>query len=59
MGAIVITCACGSTKTNHVRTIETDVATYEHVFVCKDCETTIVFRMQQILSAKSDPSYLV
>jgi hypothetical protein len=55
MGAIEITCSCGSEKTNHVRTIETANATYEHVFVCKDCNLTIVFRMIQILSVKSDP----
>ena len=59
MGAIEIRCACGSLKTNHVRTIETDVATYEHVYVCKDCELTMVFRMSHILSAKSDPDCLV
>ena len=59
MGAIEITCVCGSTKMNNVRTIETGDATYEHVFVCKDCELTVVFRMTQILSVRSDPSCLV
>jgi hypothetical protein len=59
MGAIIITCACGSEKTNHVRTMETGVATYEHVYVCKDCELTMVFRMSQILAARSDPDCLV
>ena len=59
MGAIVIVCHCGSDKVNHVRMIEVDVATYKHIFVCKDCETTMVFRLSQILAAKCDPSYLV
>jgi len=59
MGLIEIKCVCGSLRTSHVRTIETGDAIYEHVFVCKDCETTVVFRMTQILCAKSDPSLLV
>lgn len=59
MGAIVIICPCGSDQTLHARTVEVDIAIYEHVFVCKDCETTMVFRNEQILSAKSDPDCLV
>jgi len=59
MGAIEITCPCGSDKTSHVRTIEIDTATFEHVFVCVDCKLTMVFRMSQILAARSDPDCLV
>ena len=57
-GAIVITCSCGSDKTSHVQTIEIDTVTFEHVFVCMDCEMTMVFRMIQILAARSDPDCL-
>lgn len=59
MGEILIRCHCGSKNTMHARTVEIEFATYEHVFVCKDCETTLVFQNKQILSAKSDSSCLV
>jgi len=59
MGAISIKCSCGSERTSPIRTLETDVGIYEHIFVCLDCDTTMVFRMAQILSARSDPNCLV
>jgi len=58
MGAIAIICSYGSKKTSPVRTIEIESAIYEHVFICNDCDLTMVFRMTQILSARNDPNCL-
>jgi len=59
MGAVIIICSCESKNTMHVSTTETGPGIYEHIFVCKDCETTSVFRMTQLLSARSDPNCLI
>lgn len=58
MGAIVIICHCGSDNVNHVRALETDVGIYEHVFLCKTCETTMVFRVSQILTCQMEKENL-
>lgn len=59
MGAIVIICHCGSEQVNHVRAMETDRGIYEHVFVCTKCDTTMVFRVSQILSTKMEKENLI
>ena len=59
MGSIGIQCTCGSKSANPVRSLEIDIGIYEHVFVCLHCETTMVFRVSQILAVKSDPNCLV
>ena len=58
MGAIVIICHCGSDNVNHVRALETDVGIYEHVFLCKTCKTTMVFRVSQILTCQMEKENL-